>query len=93
MAALCSATIRSNIILSSSFDADRFKKVSSICDLFFGDAGADTLSLKVVDACALKADLDLLAGGDMSEVGEGGINLSGGQKVRSSSKARVLSLK
>ncbi|KAL3073878.1 hypothetical protein niasHT_034996 [Heterodera trifolii] len=37
---------------------------------------------RVLDACALKADLKLLAAGDMTEIGEKGINLSGGQKAR-----------
>jgi len=36
----------------------------------------------VIEACALKADLDILPAGDMTEIGERGINLSGGQKAR-----------
>ncbi|GIL72743.1 hypothetical protein Vretimale_4441 [Volvox reticuliferus] len=35
-----------------------------------------------VQACALVADLELLPAGDASEIGEKGINLSGGQKHR-----------
>ena len=31
----------------------------------------------MVDACALQADLDILPGGDATEIGEKGINLSG----------------
>ena len=30
----------------------------------------------VIDACALKADLDILSAGDQTEIGEKGINLS-----------------
>lgn len=37
---------------------------------------------KVLDACALRADLAVLPAGDMTEVGEKGVSLSGGQKAR-----------
>ena len=37
---------------------------------------------RVLDAVALTLDLQQLPAGDMTEIGEGGINLSGGQKVR-----------
>jgi hypothetical protein len=33
----------------------------------------------VLEACALLPDLKILAAGDMTEIGERGINLSGGQ--------------
>ncbi|XP_052124000.1 multidrug resistance-associated protein 1 [Frankliniella occidentalis] len=36
----------------------------------------------VVEACALKADLEMLPGGDLTEIGEKGVNVSGGQKQR-----------
>ena len=36
----------------------------------------------ILDICELKPDLDALIGGDMTEIGEKGINLSGGQRAR-----------
>ncbi|CAG8548825.1 3767_t:CDS:10, partial [Scutellospora calospora] len=37
---------------------------------------------EVIDACSLKPDIEILPGGDLTEIGERGINLSGGQKAR-----------
>uniref|UniRef100_A0A8D3BRA9 Multidrug resistance-associated protein 4 n=1 Tax=Scophthalmus maximus TaxID=52904 RepID=A0A8D3BRA9_SCOMX len=37
---------------------------------------------RVLRACALKRDMDLLPGGDLAMVGDRGTNLSGGQKAR-----------
>lgn len=37
---------------------------------------------KVVEISELKSDLKILSGGDLTEIGEKGINLSGGQKTR-----------
>ncbi|XP_059143339.1 multidrug resistance-associated protein 1-like [Physella acuta] len=46
---------------------------------------------EVLEACALKPDLEILPGGDLTEIGEKGINLSGGQKQRVSMARAVYS--
>lgn len=40
--------------------------------------------LKVLEVCQLKHDIEILPGNDLTEIGEKGINLSGGQKARAS---------
>ncbi|XP_071062931.1 LOW QUALITY PROTEIN: ATP-binding cassette sub-family C member 3 [Pseudochaenichthys georgianus] len=45
----------------------------------------------VLEACALTPDLEVLPGGDMTEIGEKGINLSGGQRQRVSLARAVYS--
>ncbi|CEP10034.1 hypothetical protein [Parasitella parasitica] len=37
---------------------------------------------QVLEACSLKLDMKMLSDGDLTEIGERGINLSGGQKAR-----------
>ncbi|CAB3223737.1 unnamed protein product [Arctia plantaginis] len=51
-------------------------------NILFGNPLDKTKYSQIIEACALKTDLAILAGGDQTEIGEKGINLSGGQKHR-----------
>uniref|UniRef100_A0A8C6PZ27 ABC-type glutathione-S-conjugate transporter n=1 Tax=Nothobranchius furzeri TaxID=105023 RepID=A0A8C6PZ27_NOTFU len=51
-------------------------------NILFGKSYDERKYHRVLDACALTPDLEVLPGGDMTEIGEKGINLSGGQRQR-----------
>ncbi|KAJ3066653.1 hypothetical protein HDU98_010066, partial [Podochytrium sp. JEL0797] len=51
-------------------------------NIVFGGEFREDFYHRVVEACGLGPDLEVLPGGDMTEIGERGINLSGGQKQR-----------
>ncbi|XP_047673398.1 multidrug resistance-associated protein 1 isoform X3 [Tachysurus fulvidraco] len=51
-------------------------------NILFGRPYIEDKYRRVMDACALTPDLDILPGGDQTEIGEKGINLSGGQRQR-----------
>ena len=51
-------------------------------NILFGQAFNKKFYEKVIEACALGPDLAILPSGDRTEIGEKGINLSGGQKAR-----------
>ncbi|KAL8091094.1 hypothetical protein AgCh_040265 [Apium graveolens] len=51
-------------------------------NILFGSAFDPTRYSKAIDVTALRHDLDLLPGSDLTEIGERGINISGGQKQR-----------
>jgi ATP-binding cassette, subfamily C (CFTR/MRP), member 1 len=51
-------------------------------NILFGAPWSEERYARVVEVCALRQDLDVLPAGDKTEIGEKGINLSGGQKAR-----------
>ena len=51
-------------------------------NILFGLEYKEEWYQKVVDACCLREDIEQLAMGDMTLVGERGVSLSGGQKAR-----------
>ncbi|KAI6224767.1 Mrp-4 [Aphelenchoides besseyi] len=51
-------------------------------NIVFGQRYDEIFYNRVMDSCALYADMSSLTAGDMTEIGEKGINLSGGQKAR-----------
>ncbi|KAF1953987.1 multidrug resistance-associated protein 5 [Byssothecium circinans] len=51
-------------------------------NIIFGKEFKEDWYNKVIDACALRPDLEMLPNGDQTEIGERGITVSGGQKQR-----------
>lgn len=46
--------------------------------MLFGKPYNEAFYNKVLDYCELKSDIEILPGGDLVEIGERGVNLSGG---------------
>lgn len=51
-------------------------------NILFGSDYDEDRYMRVIEACSLKRDLEILEAGDQTEIGEKGITLSGGQKQR-----------
>ncbi|KAI7922401.1 multidrug resistance-associated protein 2 [Pyricularia oryzae] len=51
-------------------------------NILFGKEMDESWYREVIKACALEPDLDMLPNGDLTEIGERGITISGGQKQR-----------
>ncbi len=51
-------------------------------NILFGNEYKNDEYEKILNLCTLDADMKLFVGGDLTEIGEKGVNLSGGQKSR-----------
>ena len=60
-------------------------------NILFGQEFDQTRYKNIVEACQLLKDFEMLEAGDMTEIGEKGMNLSGGQKARISMARAVYS--
>nr|XP_017234868.1 PREDICTED: ABC transporter C family member 2-like isoform X2 [Daucus carota subsp. sativus] len=60
-------------------------------NILFGSVFEPSRYSRAIDVTALRHDLDLLPGGDLTEIGERGVNISGGQKQRVSMARAVYS--
>ncbi|KAF8413521.1 hypothetical protein HHK36_001512 [Tetracentron sinense] len=60
-------------------------------NILFGSVFEPERYEKAIEVTALRHDLDLLPGGDLTEIGERGVNISGGQKQRVSMARAVYS--
>ncbi|XP_043688809.1 ABC transporter C family member 2-like [Telopea speciosissima] len=60
-------------------------------NILFGSVFEPARYEKAIEVSALQHDLDLLPGGDLTEIGERGVNISGGQKQRVSLARAVYS--
>ncbi|KAL6561922.1 Canalicular multispecific organic anion transporter 1 [Orobanche gracilis] len=60
-------------------------------NILFGSSFEPAKYEKSIDVTSLQHDLDLLPGGDLTEIGERGVNISGGQKQRVSMARAVYS--
>ena len=75
-----SVSIKGNIAFCSQEAWIQNKTIRD--NILFGKELDEKMYWEVIRVCMLRSDLQILPGGDLTEIGERGINLSGGQKAR-----------
>lgn len=60
-------------------------------NILFGESYRPRRYEKIIETCALKSDLEMMPNGDLTQVGERGLSLSGGQRMRVSIARAVYS--
>lgn len=83
--------IQSNEMIGYCSQRPWLQSMSIRENIVFSSSQDDIRYKQVLEACALTSDLALLKDGDLSNVGENGIGLSGGQKARVSLARAVYS--
>jgi ATP-binding cassette subfamily C (CFTR/MRP) protein 1 len=73
-------TLRDNILFGSPYDEDDVSNITA----------PNAAYQQAVDGAALQRDIDLLPDGDLTEIGERGVNVSGGQRARISLARAIL---
>jgi ABC-type multidrug transport system fused ATPase/permease subunit len=58
-------------------------------NILFGEQFDKEKYDRVIERCALRKDIDGFPGGDQTEIGERGINLSGGKKSKNPGNNRI----
>jgi ATP-binding cassette, subfamily C (CFTR/MRP), member 1 len=77
------ASVRDNILFGHRYEEDFYNSMAgavsrhAVSPHAVPHAGCGVLA-ETIEACALGPDLDVFPAGDMTEIGERGINLSGG---------------
>ncbi|KAJ3075108.1 Canalicular multispecific organic anion transporter 2 [Podochytrium sp. JEL0797] len=78
----CSGTVRVSGSVAYVSQQAWIENATVRDNILFGSEYNEVKYNAIIDACALLSDFKILGAGDMTEIGEKGVNLSGGQKSR-----------
>ncbi|CAO1396998.1 unnamed protein product [Diamesa serratosioi] len=91
---LLGALLKEMQIVSGSIEWNKYSTISYVSqvpfclnasirdNILFGEPYRPKRYDKIIESCALKADIDLMPNGDLTEIGERGLSISGGQRQR-----------